>query len=850
MNFILIITIISCIIIFNFNDVYSDKPILMKGITTEQIKRLINIFEDYSYDRDDYEYQNSHNANMYFNDFMYYARTILLNNHNISLLSDKQIMDIINTYHETNKPVKYFFLADYYQTYTEKYDKWYEDKYYIYEREQYLHSINLNEEFKQPTPYQHNIYTNQHIFLEQYKNKSNTVKYNDKYMFISVDDKLFYFDLYNNSHMNHVKLPTSNSKDHQIHVYNDTVYLLNLFNDIHMKVYILDFKDVKPNILPTITELLIPGHTINDILINDKLYLITKAPFEMVDVTLSNMYYFKDKYKSDFINIFVINKEGIIDNKSFLLDDVITYITKNNIYLIERDIEPIKTHQSIFINMLLDENAPIFHKDTQLEVRDIMKTSMTNGKKANNISKIMIEQYTIINDLFAFIYNNYNDNDCVKGIKFFNDIKKPIIEKTKEITINKQKTIIHRIDITNNITYIDNIKIDGMLPTGYSSINNYNDMLQLVTVNEYEYFSYLDNNNITDDKCEEFEDLIFNNFNRTTLYKTDIYNLNNSLNIINRIKLYSNDEILQPIFNDNILYLINQQGSYIIDLHTTPISSLNKLEKNPIMCNSIQYNHNTEICINNKTLHLIDTSNKHNHVKKDSKIINNDLSYFNKNEWSIDYNFIIDIENDLIIFPIKRQTNITNEGFLIYKITDNIEFKGIIYNEIDNIIETNFIINDNVIYVISNLSPFSIPGVQSYINVYDINTLEYIKTITTKYEIQINSHKFDPGFYDRVQCLINLQESEQLDTRYYGTILIVYGNENKQFIKNILEDINAKDIYVASLSFITADIPIHKIPILSIYDQIYAIGDGETQILPASSEFDHLRGQKRDVCDI
>ena len=136
------------------------------------------------------------------------------------------------------------------------------------------------------------------------------------------------------------------------------------------------------------------------------------------------------------------------------------------------------------------------------------------------------------------------------------------------------------------------------------------------------------------------------------------------------------------------------------------------------------------------------------------------------------------------------------------------------------------------------------------VNLFELTELE-INNIKANFTENIpgDKHKFDPGFYDRVQCLINLQESEQLDTRYYGTTLIIYGNENKRFIENILEEIGARSIYVASLSFITADIPIHDIPKLSTYQQIYAIGDGEGVILPDSSEFDHLRGQKRDLCD-
>ena len=112
-----------------------------------------------------------------------------------------------------------------------------------------------------------------------------------------------------------------------------------------------------------------------------------------------------------------------------------------------------------------------------------------------------------------------------------------------------------------------------------------------------------------------------------------------------------------------------------------------------------------------------------------------------------------------------------------------------------------------------------------------------------------DNSKFDHGFYDRVQCLINLQDSEE-SIRYYNIIIIVEDDDSKQYIVDKLNELGAYNITKAnSLSFITADIPIHKIPILSQYNEIQQIGDGELPVTVTDETTQDL-DVKRDTCDI
>ncbi len=90
-------------------------------------------------------------------------------------------------------------------------------------------------------------------------------------------------------------------------------------------------------------------------------------------------------------------------------------------------------------------------------------------------------------------------------------------------------------------------------------------------------------------------------------------------------------------------------------------------------------------------------------------------------------------------------------------------------------------------------------------------------------------------------------------TRYYDVLIIVVrddgdndrdadetARENKDAIVQKLDLLGARNIAAAeSLSFVTASIPVADIPGISLYDEVYAMGDGE---IPVTLEIDTARG--------
>ncbi len=126
-----------------------------------------------------------------------------------------------------------------------------------------------------------------------------------------------------------------------------------------------------------------------------------------------------------------------------------------------------------------------------------------------------------------------------------------------------------------------------------------------------------------------------------------------------------------------------------------------------------------------------------------------------------------------------------------------------------------------------------------------------ITSISQAYAEEINmAEKFDPGFYDRLQMMVDRQRTPpdgtpygatQLDDSYNVIIYVARHNvnsdlsedtdKNKEKIVSILNGIGARDIMVAkSLSFITATVPIDSIAELAKHDIVYQIGDGEERI--------------------
>ena len=123
--------------------------------------------------------------------------------------------------------------------------------------------------------------------------------------------------------------------------------------------------------------------------------------------------------------------------------------------------------------------------------------------------------------------------------------------------------------------------------------------------------------------------------------------------------------------------------------------------------------------------------------------------------------------------------------------------------------------------------------------------------------------KFEAGFYNKIQGLINEDASPaatnlrgnpdrnqkraaaDVSATYYHVIIQVSGDDreelrlNKASVVDILKAVGARDIVPANvLSFVTASVPAMEIPGLSLFGEVYGLGDGG---IPPVSQMDISR---------
>ena len=118
------------------------------------------------------------------------------------------------------------------------------------------------------------------------------------------------------------------------------------------------------------------------------------------------------------------------------------------------------------------------------------------------------------------------------------------------------------------------------------------------------------------------------------------------------------------------------------------------------------------------------------------------------------------------------------------------------------------------------------------------------------------SYKFDDGFYERIQEMINVAPSDGVpnvhDGKIYHDVIFVVSKddgdnrnpdlvaaENKKSLVKMLNDTGALNIKPAKiLSFVTASVPVVALPGLSLHDEILKLGDGTVDVV---SEVDTAR---------
>ncbi len=118
------------------------------------------------------------------------------------------------------------------------------------------------------------------------------------------------------------------------------------------------------------------------------------------------------------------------------------------------------------------------------------------------------------------------------------------------------------------------------------------------------------------------------------------------------------------------------------------------------------------------------------------------------------------------------------------------------------------------------------------------------------------SYKFDDGFYDKIQSMINTKPQNGApnvydDYTYHDVIFVIsqddgdqrdsdeVATENKNALTKRLDNVGAHNIRQGEiLSFVTASVPVTELPGLSLHDEISGIGDGALAVV---SEVDKAR---------
>ena len=609
-----------------------------------------------------------------------------------------------------------------------------------------------------PQQYTSITYNKDHYFIDNPNyniDKSDYIKYNNNYTYMISNNNLLVFDISTPDKTNIIfnkpisDIITDFNVDnlYELYLYNNTVIFLYSTNTLKdnstvspfTHVIMLDFIN---NEFTNQRNVYIDGNIYDHIIHDNTLYVITRSAINELPqfgyyyntAEQNRWYYYNNTDRLlQFTSITSIDvQSGKANNISLLLGtSIISYITPNNIYLVEHNPLDIKnptastrlnegffaenkeftkrTYRDTFKDIFFSDIIPLYPNNTQESISNVLNSDINDTEKIKSLD-----------DIFVSFENNTD---------IYNNIDRTLLSKFREPYIHNKPIIIHKL--SNNLNYIASNEIGTGLLRNQNAINEYNNKLRLVTTTTTE------NTEIYDGK-----------YSRPDVYykhhtdQTNIYILDKSLNIIDKIE-NELDARYTPHFYKNILYLLNYQ-SVIVDLNSM---TLNRLEYNPfndVTGYTYTCDDDPELCINvNVDIKIINMSNVSSPHITDSfdnidiqSLQNCDDNYDCYREFKdvmYDHKSLtFDKERNLFILPYKDSTfenNTTLVGFKIFDLSNktftnkgNIIFHtGNIYDiRCHAIIPRSFIIND-ILYTVQ----------YNYLKIYDITTLQEIKSLTS-----------------------------------------------------------------------------------------------------------------------
>ena len=609
-----------------------------------------------------------------------------------------------------------------------------------------------------PTEYTSITYNKDHYFIDNPNyniDKSDHIKYNDNHIYMISNNNLLVFDISTpdktsiifNKPISDIITDYNIDNLYELYLYDNTVIFLYSTNTLKdnstvspfTHVIMLDF--INNNVVNQ-RNVYIDGNIHNHIIHNNTLYVITRSTINELPqfgyyyntAEQNRWYYYNNTDRLLlFTNINAIDvQSGKANNISLLLGtSIIPYITPNNIYLVEHNPLDIKhptastrlnerffaenkefkkrTYRDTFKDIFFSDILPLYPNNTQESVTQILDSDMNDTEKIKSLD---------------YIFVSFENNTLMYG-----NINSILLNKFREPYVHNKPIIIHKL--SNNLDYIASNEIGTGLLRNQNAINEYDDKLRLVTTT-------------TTENTETYNDELIHAdlYQRYHTDQTNIYILDESLNIINSIK----NELparYTPHFYNNILYLLNYQ-SVIVDLNSM---TLNRLEYNPfndVTGYTYTCDDDPELCINvNVDTKIINMSNVSNPHIVDSYYIRtqsiqdytgirefNDVMYDHKS-------LTFDKENNILILPYRDgfyENSTLVVGFQLFDLSNKtFTNKGNIIFHTGNGTEIychamtprSFIIND-MIYTVQ----------YNYLKIYDITTLQEVKSLTSHNKLE------------------------------------------------------------------------------------------------------------------
>ncbi|MFH0837288.1 MAG: beta-propeller domain-containing protein [Candidatus Aenigmatarchaeota archaeon] len=188
------------------------------------------------------------------------------------------------------------------------------------------------------------------------------------------------------------------------------------------------------------------------------------------DVSLTNIYYFNQQDSSyNFNTVLDIDLNTLDYNqKTYLLGyNQNLYVSQNNIYLVSQKYVSYRDYQNRLMNEIILPNIPA---DVADDITVIMSSNMSDYEKYGLASEML---------------RNYTDSfDPEQGAVFMKDLDEKRVQFDKIIEKEREKTIIHRINIANGIEYGGKGEVSGYTLNQFS-MDEYNGYFRIVTTTSW-----------------------------------------------------------------------------------------------------------------------------------------------------------------------------------------------------------------------------------------------------------------------------------------------------------------------------------------------------------------------------